>query len=87
MNEIIKVDLDTQTVSVRDLYGALEIKERFSVWADRLINYFGKEEMTSVLIPTEVQNNGGVQVRELQDYIVSIETAKHICPMNRQLAN
>ena len=39
--------------------------------------------MTSVLTPTEVQNNGGVQIRELQDYIVSVDTAKHICLMSR----
>lgn len=83
MNEIIKVNYDTQTVSARDLYTALEIRERFSAWADRLLNYFGSEEMTSVLTPTEVQNNGGVQIRELQDYIVSVDTAKHICLMSR----
>lgn len=39
--------------------------------------------MTSVLIPTEVQNNGSVQIRELQDYLVSVDTAKHICLMSR----
>lgn len=84
-NEIIKVNYDTEqpTVSARDLHGALEIKERFSAWAERLLNYFGNEEMTSVLTPTEVQNNGGVQIRELQDYIVSVDTAKHICLMSR----
>ena len=83
MNDLIKVNFDTQTVSARDLYEVLEIKERFSVWAERLINYFGGEELTSVLKPTEVQNNGGVQIRELQDYIVSVEIAKHICLMSR----
>lgn len=41
--------------------GVLEIKERFSAWAERLLSYFGNEEMTSVFITTEVQNNGGVQ--------------------------
>lgn len=85
MNEIIKINYDSEqlTVSARDLYGALEIKERFSAWAERILNYFGNEEMTSVLTPTEVQNNGGVQIRELQDYIVSVDTAKHICLMSR----
>lgn len=36
MNEIIKVNYDSEqpTVSARDLYGALEIKERFSAWAE-----------------------------------------------------
>lgn len=85
MDEIIKVNYgsDQPTVSVRDLHGTLEIKERFSAWADRLLNYFGSDEMTSVGTPTEVQNNGGVQVRELQDYLVSVDTAKHICLMSR----
>ena len=45
--------------------------------------YFGSDEMTSVLTPPEVQNNGGVQIRELQDYIVSVDTAKHICLKHR----
>ena len=35
MNNLIKVNFDTQTVSARDLYEVLEIKERFSVWAER----------------------------------------------------
>ncbi len=85
MEEIIKVNYDSEqpTVSARDLYGALEIKERFSAWTERLLNYFGNEEMTSVFTPTEVINNGGVQVRELQDYLVSTDTAKHICLMSR----
>ena len=85
MNEIIKVNYEKEqpTVSARDLHEALEVKERFSVWSDRLINYFGIDEMTSVLKPTEVQNNGGVQVRELQDYEVSVDTAKHICLISR----
>ncbi len=85
MEEIIKINYDAEqpTVSARELHRTLEIKERFSVWADRLLNYFGSDEMTSVLTPTEVQNNGGVQIRELQDYIVSVDTAKHICLMSR----
>lgn len=45
--------------------------------------YFESDEMTNVLTPTEVQNNGGVQIRELQDYIVSVDTAKHICLISR----
>lgn len=85
MNEIIKVNYEGEnpTVSARDLYKALEIKERFSAWVERLLGYFGEEEMTGVLTPTEVKNNGGIQIRELQDYIVSVDVAKHICLMSR----
>ena len=85
MNEIIKVNYERENpaVSTRDLYKALEIKERFSAWVERLLGYFGEEEMTGVLTPTEVKNNGGIQIRELQDYIVSVDVAKHICLMSR----
>lgn len=82
MNEIIKVNEDTMTVSGRDLHEALEIKERFSVWMERQVAYFG-DEITTVCTPTEVRNNGGVQVRDLTDFNVSIDNAKHICLMSR----
>lgn len=82
MNQIIAVNLDSQTVSLRDLHEALEVKERFSVWADRIKTIFG-DELTSVGKPTEVHNNGGIQVRQLEDYITSIDNAKHICLMSR----
>ena len=76
MNEIIKVNYERENpaVSTRDLYKALEIKERFSAWVERLLGYFGEEEMTGVLTPTEVKNNGGIQIRELQDYIAFSNT-------------
>lgn len=82
MNELIAVNFDTQTVSLRDLHEALEIRERFSAWASRVKATFG-DELTSVGKPTEVQNNGGIQIRELEDYIVSVDNAKHICLMSR----
>ena len=82
MNEIITVNFDTQTVSLRDLHQTLEVKERFSVWADRIKATF-EDELTSVGKPTEVQNNGGIQVRMLEDYETSIDIAKHICLMSK----
>lgn len=78
--QIINVNSDSQTVFLRDLHEALQIKERFSVWADRIKALFG-DELTSVGKPTEVQNNGGIQIRELEDYIISVDNAKHICLM------
>lgn len=82
MEELIKVNEDTMTVSGRDLYDALEIKERFSVWAERQKATF-ENEITTVVIPTEVTNNGGIQIRDLEDFIVSVDNAKHICLMSR----
>lgn len=82
MEEIIKVNQDNMTVSGRDLHEALGIKERFSLWAERQKAVFG-EEITTVGVPTEVHNNGGIQIRELEDFIVSIDNAKHICLMSK----
>ena len=84
MNEILKVDVDTQTVSARELYSALEVSKRFSAWFETYSNTFIEgEDYTSVLKSTEVQNNGGVQIRELQDYNMTVDMAKHICLMSR----
>lgn len=84
MSEIIRVDFDKQTVSARDLHEKLNIEKRFSAWFETNSKGFIEgEDYTSVLLGTEVQNNGGIQIRELQDYSLSIDMAKHICLMSR----
>lgn len=86
MNELIKItyEAETPTVSARELHKSLEISKRFSAWFDTNSQGFVEnEDYTSVLTGTEVQNNGGVQIRELQDYSLSVDMAKHICLMSR----
>lgn len=84
MNEVLKVDFDTQMVSARELHSALEVSKRFSAWFETYSNTFiESEDYTSVLKSTEVQNNGGIQIRELQDYNMTVDMAKHICLMSR----
>ena len=84
MKELVKVDLDTQTVSARELYEQLKISKRFSAWFETNSHGFVEgEDFTSVLKGTEVQNNGGIQVRELQDYNLTVDMAKHLCLMSR----
>lgn len=81
MNEIIKVDFETQTVSARELHKALGIEKRFSAWFETNSQGFvEREDFTSVLSGTVV-NNGAI--RELQDYELSVDMAKHICLMSR----
>lgn len=84
MNELIKVDNNTQTVSARELHKALEIEKRFSAWFETNSQGFVEgEDFTTVLLGTEVQNNGGIQIRELEDHNLSVDMAKHICLMSR----
>lgn len=83
-NSLITVNNETQTVSARELHSVLEISKRFSAWFDtNSQGFIDGEDFTSVLKGTEVQNNGGVQVRELQDYNMTVDMAKHICLMSR----
>ncbi len=75
---------EMQTVSARELHKTLGVKKRFSEWFKINSNGFMEnEDYTSVLISTEVENNGGIQIRELQDYNLSLDIAKHICLMSR----
>lgn len=86
MQELIKINYDTEqpTVSARELHKALEIEKRFSAWFETNSQGFVEgEDFTSVLVGTEVPNNGGYQYRELRDYELSVDMAKHICLMSR----
>ena len=81
MNELITVNFDTHTVSARELHSALGIEKRFSAWFENNSQGFIEgEDFTSVLSGTVV-NNGAH--RDLQDYNLSVDMAKHICLMSR----
>ena len=80
----INYDTETPTVSARALHTGLEVSRRFSVWFETNSQGFVEnEDYTSVRESTEVRNNGGVQMRELQDYSLTVDMAKHICLMSR----
>lgn len=62
-------------------YKALEVSKRFSAWFETNSKGFVEnEDFTSVLSGTVV-NNGAH--REIQDYFLSVDMAKHICLMSR----
>lgn len=85
MNKLqIEVKNDQQLISARELHKKLEIKKRFSAWVEQNFKDFEEDEdFTSVPVSTEVQNNGGVQVRVLQDYLLTIDMGKQLCLMSR----
>lgn len=83
MNVLITINYDGEqpTVSARALHTGLEISRRFSVWFETNSQGFVEnEDYTSVLSGTVV-NNGAH--REIQDYSLSVDMAKHICLMSR----
>ena len=85
MNELILVNVDTHTVSARELHKKVGSTERFSSWFERQLQFgfVENEDYTTVKVLTEVQNNGGTQERELIDHNLSVDMAKHICMVQR----
>ena len=82
--ELITVNFENQTVSARELHRTLGIEKRFSAWFETNSQGFVEgEDFTTVLVGTQVQNNGGVQIRELTDHYLTVDMAKHICLMSR----
>lgn len=77
----INYDGNEPTVSARELYKSLEISKRFSAWFEtNSQGFIENEDFTRVLSGTVV-NNGAH--REIQDYSLSVDMAKHICLMSR----
>jgi anti-repressor protein len=68
-------------VSARELHEKLGIKSMFRVWIKRMIEY-GFAEGTDYTRALQTCNTlGGVQ--EVADYMLSLDTAKHICMLQR----
>ena len=87
MNGIIVVNYETKqpTVSARELHKALEIKKRFSSWFETNSQGFIEgEDFSKPYLKVRVQNEGNREVqREVEDYDLSVDMAKHICLMSR----
>src|SRR5699024_10677809 len=83
MTEIIKVKTkeNVQVVSARDLHEVLGVKTRFSQWAKQNFKHFRENSDSSAVVTTTQQNQYGGS-KELQDYALTIEMAKHIAMMS-----
>lgn len=83
MEELIKVQVknDRQLVSSRDLYKGLGLKGRFSRWFKTNSELFTENEDFYKCTSSTVVNNGAI--RELDDYLLTIEMAKQLAMMAR----
>ncbi len=81
--QLISINYDgtEPSVSARELHKSLGVSKRFSAWFEtNSQGFIENEDFTSVLSGTVV-NNGAY--REIQDYSLSVDMAKHICLMSR----
>ena len=79
MNNLVKVDFDTQTVSARELHEKLNIGTRFNDWFPRMMEY-GFAEGADFYSKMSKTDNGG---RPSTDYEISVDMAKQICMIQR----
>ena len=78
MNDLVKVNFDTQTVSARELHEQLHIETPFKKWIDRMCDYgfeVGKDFWTKMS-----ESTGG---RPSTEYNISVDMAKQICMIQR----
>lgn len=78
MNEIIKVNEETMTVSARELHEKLNIASNFTTWFNRMCEYGFTEGID--FFPKMEESSGG---RPATDYDVTIAMAKEICMIQR----
>ena len=80
MNEILKVDFDTQAVSARELHEHLKIGTRFNDWFPRMTEYGFSEGNDFYSKMSKTSESGG---RPQTDYEISVDMAKQICMIQR----
>ena len=84
MTELIQIKEKDglQAVSARELHRFLGTKERFSTWFERMIQYGLLENQDFTSVKTFTLVNNGAQ-RELDDYALTLDCAKHIAMVQR----
>lgn len=82
MNELVKVNFDTQTVSARELHEQLRIGTEFAKWFSRMCEYgFSTgNDYSEVIVKKDENSKGG---RPATDYNISVDMAKQICMIQR----
>jgi anti-repressor protein len=82
MNELVKVNFDTQTVSARELHEQLHIGTEFAKWFSRMCEYGFSvgNDYSEVIVKNDENSKGG---RPATDYNISVDMAKQICMIQR----
>lgn len=81
MNNLINLQTTNEgvTVSARELHDKLEVSERFSYWTQRMFKYGFEDGVDYV----GCKQFNTLARQELQDYALTLDTAKQICMLQR----
>ena len=80
MGELIRTDIDNQTVSARELHEKPNISTRFNDWFPRMCEYGFTAGVDFYSKMSKTNEKGG---RPATDYDVTIDMAKQICMIQR----
>lgn len=82
MDDLININMDTQTVSARELHEKLNIGTEFAKWFSRMCEYgFSTgNDYSEVIVKNDENSKGG---RPATDYSISVDMAKQICMIQR----
>ncbi len=91
MQELIKINVNEkgqQLVSARELHFKLRLSKRFSSWIKQYVkednDYLFEDGIDFTTVPTSTLVNNGA-VRELNDYAITIDMAKEICMVTKNV--
>ncbi|MDO4801867.1 MAG: antA/AntB antirepressor family protein [Prevotellaceae bacterium] len=80
MNELLKIDTETQMVSARDLHEELKVSTRFNDWFPRMCDYGFIEGQDFYSKMSKTSEQGG---RPSVDYDITLDMAKQIAMLQR----
>lgn len=86
MNELLKIEINEnqeQVVSGRLLHQFLEIKERYTQWFNRMINYGFVENVDYFPVSEKTESGGASGFKVIQNHILKLSMAKELCMLAR----
>lgn len=84
MNDLIRVNTDTETVSARELHEKLNIGTQYTKWFERMCDYGFTEIADYTLVSQKcLTNNPKNPYTVITDANISLDMAKQICMIQR----
>lgn len=86
MNNLIKVNTNEKgevVISGRELHEFLEVKERYTQWFERMIEYGFTENTDFVLVSEKTESSNITGFKVIQDHAIKLDMAKELAMIQR----
>ena len=82
-NTLININPDTQAVSMKEIYEFLEVRENWTDWTARMLDYGFTQNVDYQAVSVFVPHANGFGGTNKKDYALTLDTAKEICMIQR----